>query len=289
MTSTDKEKANQSEVSVVNETPILDPNTEVEIINLANPFDVRGKCYLYHEEEGELKHMLLRKDDKKKTSLIKELAEVKNAGQLSKTRLSKEYPFLASQKQIILLPYSPISRSHISSDTYPENKINRTKIINTFWKSELNLSYDAAEGLILVCSFLAKNVDRHTLGLGISKTKIAVSLGMSVRRVSDILERLKELGYVNFYKEKVKRGNLSLGTFVQLTHTFSTQFLKSIDTPTKNQTDTSHKPPENTSHERHFEFMERLNNLRLNLKKFIIDSKEPIPPVVLEQVFKVLG
>ena len=52
MTSTDKEKANQSEVSVVNETPILDPNTEVEIINLANPFDVRGKCYLYHEEEG---------------------------------------------------------------------------------------------------------------------------------------------------------------------------------------------------------------------------------------------
>lgn len=108
---------------------------------------------------------------------------------------------------------------------YSEREINRTKIINTFWKSKLELHYDAAEASILVCSFLAQNIDRNTHGLGISQSKIAIVLGMSLRRVSDTLNRLEQLGYVRRYTEKAKRGKLSLGTFIQVTENFSSQFL----------------------------------------------------------------
>ncbi|HDV5278285.1 TPA: MarR family transcriptional regulator, partial [Vibrio cholerae] len=36
------------------------------------------------------------------------------------------------------------------------------------------------------------------------------------------------------------------------------------------------------------QFLQSLNDLRLELKNFIVNSEEPIPPVVLQQIFKVL-
>ncbi|HHX8308472.1 TPA: hypothetical protein ACVOZF_001827 [Vibrio diabolicus] len=212
-------------------------------------------------------------------------------GQFRKTYLCKKHPSLARQKWIILLPYAPISRSHMPTETYSEREINQTKIINTFWKSELSLRYEAAEASILVCSFLAKNVDRNTLGLGISKTKMAVILGMSVRRVSDTLKRLKELGYVKLYTEETKRGNLSLGTFIQVTETFSSQFFvlkKPEGESEKKQQKSSEPQSQDTPEKRYFQFLEILSDLRLDLKNFIVKSKGPIPPAVLQQIFKVL-
>ncbi|MDF4560189.1 hypothetical protein P3494_27205, partial [Vibrio parahaemolyticus] len=195
------------------------------------------------------------------------------------------------QKQIILLPYSSISRSHMPMSHHSEREINRTKIINTFWKGKLSLRYEAAEALILVCSFLAKNVDRNTLGLGISKTKMAVILGMSVRRVSDTLKRLKELDYVRLYTEETKRGNLSLGTFIQVTETFSSQFFvpkRSEGESEKKQQKSSEPQSQAPPEKRYFQFLEILSDLRLDLKNFIVKSKNPIPPAVLQQIFKVL-
>lgn len=287
MTHTDKDEVNSSEVATMKEKPTLDPNAKVEIINFINSFDVKGNCYLYHEGEEKLVSTLLRPDDRKRVNLMKELEEAQTMKQLNETRLFKEHPFLKNQKRIILLPYSSISRSHVPTETYSEREINRTNIINTFWKSELELHYDAAEALILVCSFLAKNIDRNTHGLGISQTKIAIVLGMSVRRVSDTLKRLEQLGYVVRHTEKAKRGKLSLGTFIQITEAFSSQFLPPKKLEEKQKQSSEHQPQE-PPEKRYFQFMGRLNDLRLDLKSFIVNSEEPIPPAVLQQIFKVL-
>ena len=69
MTSTDKEKANQSEVSVVNETPILDPNTEVEIINLANPLMSEVSVIFTMKRKESLNTCFLEKMTKRKPVL----------------------------------------------------------------------------------------------------------------------------------------------------------------------------------------------------------------------------
>lgn len=211
--------------------------------------------------------------------------------QLNETRLFKEHPFLKKQKRIILLPYSSISKSYMPTSHYSERDINRTNIINTFWKSELELHYDAAEASILVCSFLAKNVDRNTHGLGISQSNIAIILGMSIRRVSDTLKRLEQFGYVIRHKEKATRGKLSLGTFIQVTEAFSSQFFipkkpegESEKKQQKSSESQSQEPPE----KRYFQFLQSLSNLRLELKSFIVNDEEPIPPAVLKQIFKVL-
>ncbi|EEX35386.1 MULTISPECIES: hypothetical protein [Vibrio] len=291
MTHTDKDEVNSSEVATMKEKPTLDPNAKVEIINFINSFDVKGNCYLYHEGEEKLVSTLLRPDDRKRVNLMKELEEAQTMKQLNETRLFKEHPFLKNQKRIILLPYSSISRSHVPTETYSEREINRTNIINTFWKSELELHYDAAEALILVCSFLAKNIDRNTHGLGISQTKIAIVLGMSVRRVSDTLKRLEQLGYVVRHTEKAKRGKLSLGTFIQVTEAFSSQFLppkKLEEKSEKKQKQSSEHQSQEPPEKRYFQFLQSLSNLRLDLKNFIVNSEEPIPPIVLQQIFKVL-
>jgi len=291
MTLTDKDEANRSEVPTILETPAINPNAEMNIINLINEFDVRRKYYLYNEKEKKLIAMHLPFDAQKRTNFYKELHRVKTMGQFRETYLFKEHPSIEHQKQIILLPYSSISRSHMPMSHHSEREINRTKIINTFWKSELSLRYEAAEALILVCSFLAKNIDRNTFGLGVSQTKMAVVLRMSVRRVSDTLKRLKELGYVELYTEKTKRGNLSLGTFVQVTQMFVTEFFEShepMDNPVKNQKQSSEHQPQEPPEKRYFQFLVRLNDLRLDLKSFIVNSEEPIPPAVLQQIFKVL-
>lgn len=291
MSLTDKDEANRSEVPTILETPAINPDAEMNIINLINDFDARSKYYLYNEKEKKLIAMPLPFGAQKRTTFYNELHRVKTMGQFRETYLFKKPPSLACQKWIILLPYAPISRSHIPTETYSEREINQTKIINTFWKSELSLRYEAAEALILVCSFLAKNVDRNTLGLGISKTKIAVILGMSVRRVSDTLKRLKELGYVRLYTEETKRGNLSLGTFVQVTEAFSSQFFvpqKPVGESEKKQQKSSEPQSQDTPEKRYFQFLEILSDLRLDLKNFIVNSEEPIPPVVLQQIFKVL-
>ncbi|TOL44746.1 MarR family transcriptional regulator, partial [Vibrio parahaemolyticus] len=39
---------------------------------------------------------------------------------------------------------------------------------------------------------------------------------------------------------------------------------------------------------RYFQFLQSLSDLRLDLKNFIVKSKDPIPPAVLQQIFKVL-
>ncbi|CAH8195933.1 conserved hypothetical protein [Vibrio aestuarianus] len=291
MQSIDIDEDTSVETTTMKETPTLDPNAKVEIINFINSFDVKGNCYLYHEGEEKLVSTLLRPDDRKRISLMKELEEARTIRQLHKTYLCKKHPSLARQKWIILLPYAPISRSHMPTETYSEREINQTKIINTFWKSELSLRYEAAEASILVCSFLAKNVDRNTLGLGISKTKMAVILGMSVRRVSDTLKRLEQFGYVIRHKEKAKRGNLSLGTFIQVTGTFSSQFFvpkKPEGESEKEQQKSSEPQSQDTPEKRYFQFLEILSDLRLDLKNFIVKNKDPIPPAVLQQIFKVL-
>ncbi|WP_158147580.1 hypothetical protein [Vibrio cincinnatiensis] len=291
MTLTDKDEANRSEIPTILETPAINPDAEMNIINLINDFDARSKYYLYNEKEKKLIAMPLPFGAQKRTTFYNELHRVKTMGQFRETYLFKKHPSLACQKWIILLPYAPISRSHIPTETYSEREINQTKIINTFWKSELSLRYEAAEALILVCSFLAKNVDRNTLGLGISKTKMAVILGMSVRRVSDTLKRLKELGYVRLYTEETKRGNLSLGTFVQVTEAFSSQFFvlqKPVGESEKKQQKSSEPQSQDSPEKRYFQFLEILSDLRLDLKNFIVNSEEPIPPVVLQQIFKVL-
>ncbi|GAA5648338.1 winged helix-turn-helix transcriptional regulator [Vibrio proteolyticus] len=291
MQSIDIDEGTSVETTTMKETPTLDPNANMEIINFINSYDVKGNCYLYHEGEEKLVPILLRPDDRKKVNLMKELEEAQTMKQLNETRLFKEHPFLKKQKRIILLPYSSISKSYMPTSHYSERDINRTNIINTFWKSELELHYDAAEASILVCSFLAKNIDRNTHGLGISQSNIAIILGMSVRRVSDTLKRLEQLGYVVRHTEKAKRGKLSLGTFIQVTEAFSSQFLppkkleeKSEQKQKQSSEHQSQEPPE----KRYFQFLQSLSNLRLELKSFIVNSEEPIPPAVLQQIFKVL-
>ncbi|HDM8070192.1 MarR family transcriptional regulator [Vibrio harveyi] len=291
MQSIDIDEDTSVETTTMKETPTLDPNANMEIINFINSYDVKGNCYLYHEGEEKLVPILLRPDDRKKVNLMKELEEAQTMKQLNETRLFKEHPFLKKQKRIILLPYSSISKSYMPTSHYSERDINRTNIINTFWKSELELHYDAAEASILVCSFLAKNIDRNTHGLGISQTKIAIILGMSVRRVSDTLKRLEQFGYVIRHKEKATRGKLSLGTFIQVTEAFSSQFFipkkpegESEKKQQKSSESQSQEPPE----KRYFQFLQSLSNLRLELKSFIVNDEEPIPPAVLKQIFKVL-
>ncbi|EMK3318922.1 MarR family transcriptional regulator [Vibrio vulnificus] len=291
MQSIDIDEDTSVETTTMKETPTLDPNAKVEIINFINSFDVKGNCYLYHEGEEKLVSTLLRPDDRKRISLMKELEEARTIRQLHKTRLFKDHPFLKKQKRIILLPYSSISKSYMPTSHYYEREINRTNIINTFWKSKLELHYDAAEASILVCSFLAKNIDRNTHGLGISQSKIAIILGMSVRRVSDTLKRLEQFGYVIRHKEKATRGKLSLGTFIQVTEAFSSQFFA----PQKPTGESKEKQKQSSEHQsqelpekRYFRFLKSLSDLRLDLKNFIVNSEEPIPPVVLQQIFKVL-
>ncbi|ELR8747255.1 MarR family transcriptional regulator [Vibrio aestuarianus] len=291
MQSIDIDEDTSVETTTMKETPTLDPNAKVEIINFINSFDVKGNCYLYHEGEEKLVSTLLRPDDRKRISLMKELEEARTIRQLHKTRLFKDHPFLKKQKRIILLPYSSISKSYMPTSHYSEREINRTNIINTFWKSKLELHYDAAEASILVCSFLAKNIDRNTHGLGISQSKIAIILGMSVRRVSDTLKRLEQFGYVIRHKEKATRGKLSLGTFIQVTEAFSSQFFA----PQKPTGESKEKQKQSSEHQsqelpekRYFRFLKSLSDLRLDLKNFIVNSEEPIPPVVLQQIFKVL-
>ncbi len=114
---------------------------------------------------------------------------------------------------------------------------------------------------------------------------------MSVRRVSDTLKRLKELGYVKLYTEETKRGNLSLGTFIQVTETFSSQFFvpkEPMGESEKKQQKSSEPQSQDTPEKRYFQFLEILSDLRLDLKNFIVKSKDPIPPAVLQQIFKVL-
>lgn len=291
MPSIDIDEDTSVETTTMTETPTLDLNAKVEIINFINTFDVKGNCYLYHEGEEKLVSTLLRPDDRKRISLMKELEEARTIRQLHKTRLFKDHPFLKKQKRIILLPYSSISKSHMQTSHYSEREINRTKIINTFWKSKLELHYDAAEASILVCSFLAQNIDCNTHGLGISQSKIAIVLGMSLRRVSDTLNRLEQLGYVRRYTEKAKRGKLSLGTFIQVTENFSSQFLppkKIVGESEEKQKQGSEHQPQDPPEKHYFQFLQSLNDLRLELKNFIVNSEEPIPPVVLQQIFKVL-
>ncbi|TOL73751.1 MarR family transcriptional regulator [Vibrio parahaemolyticus] len=291
MTHTDKDEINSSEAPTLKETPTLDPNANMEIINFINSYDVKGNCYLYHEGEEKLVPTLLRSDDRKRISLMKELEEARTIRQLHKTRLFKDHPFLKKQRRIILLPYSSISKSYMPTSHYSERDINRTNIINTFWKSKLELHYDAAEASILVCSFLAKNIDRNTHGLGISQSKIAIILGMSVRRVSDTLKRLEQFGYVIRHKEKATRGKLSLGTFIQVTEAFSSQFFipkKPEGESEKKQQKSSESQSQESPEKRYFQFLQSLSDLRLDLKNFIVKSKDPIPPAVLQQIFKVL-
>ena len=48
MTLNDKDEANRSEVPTILETPAINPDAEMNIINLINDFDARSKYYLYN-------------------------------------------------------------------------------------------------------------------------------------------------------------------------------------------------------------------------------------------------
>ncbi|ELJ8746532.1 MarR family transcriptional regulator, partial [Vibrio cholerae] len=50
----------------------------------------------------------------------------------------------------------------------------------------------------------------------------------------------------------------------------------------------SEHQPQDPPEKHYFQFLQSLNDLRLELKNFIVNSEEPIPPVVLQQIFKVL-
>ncbi|OWO70631.1 MarR family transcriptional regulator, partial [Vibrio cholerae] len=101
-----------------------------------------------------------------------------------------------------------------------------------------------------------------------------------------------QLGYVRRYTEKAKRGKLSLGTFIQVTENFSSQFLppkKIVGESEEKQKQGSEHQPQDPPEKHYFQFLQSLNDLRLELKNFIVNSEEPIPPVVLQQIFKVLS
>ncbi|TOF86121.1 hypothetical protein CGJ13_21665, partial [Vibrio parahaemolyticus] len=68
MTLTDKDEANRSEVLTILETPAINPDAEMNIINLINDFDARSKYYLYNEKEKKLIAMPLPFDAQKRTS-----------------------------------------------------------------------------------------------------------------------------------------------------------------------------------------------------------------------------
>ncbi len=51
MPSIDIDEDTSVETTTMTETPTLDLNAKVEIINFINTFDVKGNCYLYHEGE----------------------------------------------------------------------------------------------------------------------------------------------------------------------------------------------------------------------------------------------
>ncbi|CSC81576.1 Uncharacterised protein [Vibrio cholerae] len=77
MPSIDIDEDTSVETTTMKETPTLDLNAKVEIINFINTFDVKGNCYLYHEGEEKLVSTLLRPDDRKRISLMKELEEAR--------------------------------------------------------------------------------------------------------------------------------------------------------------------------------------------------------------------
>ncbi|MCV5215240.1 hypothetical protein OFC53_28795, partial [Escherichia coli] len=82
-----------------------------------------------------------------------------------------------------------------------------------------------------------------------------------------------------------------LGTFIQVTETFSSQFFvpkRSEGESEKKQQKSSEPQSQAPPEKRYFQFLEILSDLRLDLKNFIVKSKNPIPPAVLQQIFKVL-
>ena len=77
MTLTDKDETNRSEVPTILETPAINPDAEVNIINLINDFDTRSKYYFYNEKEKKLIAMPLPFGAQKRTNFYKELHRVK--------------------------------------------------------------------------------------------------------------------------------------------------------------------------------------------------------------------
>ncbi|MEZ9998858.1 hypothetical protein AB4428_11190 [Vibrio lentus] len=279
-----QEESTFPEETMTNNKPAQAHPLRDKIVKLVNYYD--DKCLLYCEEDNRYETLNLK--DKEDLMLINELNNVTSIEQLHNTQLFKKHSFLTNNKQIILLPYSPISRSPIKNDPYREKDICRAEIINTFMKSNLKYRSEVVEGLILICSFLAKHVHRYNLGLGISKTRMSAVLDMSIRRLSNLITLLEELDYVRFHTRKSERSGLSLISFVQLTEKFKTQFITQ-----EGRNRTAEVIKDNTikidTVEDHFKYVKRLHNLRFDLKQFIWKNKHPIPPVVLEQVFKALG
>ncbi|TON98704.1 MarR family transcriptional regulator, partial [Vibrio parahaemolyticus] len=56
----------------------------------------------------------------------------------------------------------------------------------------------------------------------------------------------------------------------------------------KKQQKSSESQSQESPEKRYFQFLQSLSDLRLDLKNFIVKSKDPIPPAVLQQIFKVL-
>ena len=97
----------------------------------------------------------------------------------------------------------------------------------------------------------------------------------------------------SFYgRYSYKRSKFSYGNILTCVLTsFSSQFFvpkKPEGESEKKQQKSSEPQPQDTPEKRYFQFLEILSDLRLDLKNFIVKSKDPIPPAVLQQIFKVL-
>ncbi|MEF1254452.1 hypothetical protein [Vibrio sp. M260112] len=288
MTSNQPENSCISQKAIQTESTSQQQESDVKIINIINMYDVKKSFCIYDEKNNRL---VRTKNTREKDFL--DLAKIDNIDELAKTQLYESCPFLAEQKTIIFLPFSPIARSHLPIHSLDGKKINHDKIIQTFWKSELQLGYEKAEGAILVCMYLASQVDTYNLGLGITKTTLSTHLNMSVRRLSDLIDMLEDWGYLRFHTKVTPKGKLSLRSFIQLTQKFASEFLIDVTHPDNRQVRTEDKKTIDShlrifTMEEHFKLMEYLHRLRLDLKKLIWKAEQPIPTVVLQQVFKVL-
>lgn len=138
MPSIDIDEDTSVETTTMTETPTLDLNAKVEIINFINTFDVKGNCYLYHEGEEKLVSTLLRPDDRKRISLMKELEEARTIRQLHKTRLFKDHPFLKNKSGLFCYRILQFQKAICKRVTIPRERLIEQKSSTPFGKASSN-------------------------------------------------------------------------------------------------------------------------------------------------------
>ncbi|MEZ9494935.1 helix-turn-helix domain-containing protein [Vibrio splendidus] len=257
------------------------------VVNLINPYDEKREFQVFSDGERTLKMSFSHQNDAIDISKI-------FAADTGEKLLDIEYfEGYKSNKQIVLLPCSPLSKSHVLTDLVKTREINHEAIVQTFWARHTTQKFERTEALIVISIFLAQHADKNSMGLSVSLGELATHLGMSIRRVSNNIQLLEEKKYICLHTKVTKKGHTGLQSYIELTEKFWLNFtsvfadvneyhkhlhhtLVSNDSPyiVKNSID-------------HFQFRTNLHHLKQELIKFV--RRKDCPTNVRTAVFRVLG